>query len=47
MTVQQDAMGDFSVDMGRWGWFPEMLPSEEVELEEGNGEESTEGGDVH
>lgn len=38
MTVHQDAMGDYTVDMGRFGWFPEMLPSEEAEA----GEESEE-----
>lgn len=29
MRVDEDAMGDFFIDMARYGWFPENLPSEE------------------
>ena len=28
VEVDQDAMGQYSVDFGRFGWFPDMLPSE-------------------
>lgn len=31
VTVHQDAMGEFSIDLHRYGWFPDMLPSEEAE----------------
>ncbi|KAF2745099.1 MGMT family protein [Sporormia fimetaria CBS 119925] len=41
VEVQQDAMGEFSVDMARFGWFPSVLPSEEG-LEEGRDEETAE-----
>lgn len=33
VTVEQDAMGDFYIDMSRYGWFPARLPSEEGESE--------------
>lgn len=33
VVVEQDAMGDFYVDMTRYGWFPARLPSEEGESE--------------
>jgi hypothetical protein len=29
--VDEDSMGAFSVEMGRFGWFPDVLPSEEGE----------------
>lgn len=29
VEVEVDGMGEFYVDMGRFGWFPEVLPSEE------------------
>ena len=29
--VERDAMGEFSVDLESYGWFPEVLPSEEAE----------------
>lgn len=30
--MQQDAMGKFSVDLGVYGWFPPVLPSDLAEL---------------
>ncbi|KAI0393245.1 MGMT family protein [Xylariaceae sp. FL0594] len=29
VTVTQDAMGELSVDLAEYGWFPDVLPSEE------------------
>ncbi|KAE8381990.1 6-O-methylguanine DNA methyltransferase [Aspergillus bertholletiae] len=29
VEVETDAMGEFYVDFGRYGWFPSILPSEE------------------
>lgn len=42
VEVQVDSMGEFYVDMARFGWFPNQLPSEEgleEELEGGHGEQ--------
>ncbi|PWY93901.1 MGMT family protein [Aspergillus sclerotioniger CBS 115572] len=39
VEVESDAMGEFYVDLGRFGWFPEVLPSE---VEEG----VDDGGDI-
>jgi methylated-DNA-protein-cysteine methyltransferase-like protein len=30
-------MGELSVDLSRFGWFPSVLPSEEGELESSSG----------
>ncbi|KAF2663761.1 DNA binding methylated-DNA--cysteine S-methyltransferase [Microthyrium microscopicum] len=32
VEVSQDAMGEYSVNFGEYGWFPELLPSEEAEM---------------
>ena len=34
MQVQQGSLGEFFVDFAVYGWFPEMLPSDEAELSE-------------
>ncbi|KAE8353101.1 6-O-methylguanine DNA methyltransferase [Aspergillus coremiiformis] len=34
VEVEIDAMGEFYVDFGRFGWFPSVLPSEAGEEEE-------------
>lgn len=36
-------MGEFSVEFGTYGWFPELLPSEEGDSEEDSGDEGEEG----
>lgn len=28
VQVDQGPMGEFTVDLGRFGWFPDVLPSE-------------------
>jgi methylated-DNA-protein-cysteine methyltransferase-like protein len=28
VDVRQDAMGQYTVDLGEYGWFPDVLPSE-------------------
>ncbi|KAL5436353.1 hypothetical protein PMIN07_001731 [Paraphaeosphaeria minitans] len=33
VEVTQNAMGEFLVDFGRYGWFPSVLPSEAEEAE--------------
>ena len=44
MEVKQDAMGQYTVDLGEYGWFPDVLPSEadlvESSDEEGEDEEA-------
>lgn len=32
------ALGELMVDFGEFGWFPQVLPSEEGEESEGDGE---------
>jgi hypothetical protein len=34
VEVETNAMGEHSVDFSRYGWFPEVLPSEEDEASE-------------
>lgn len=41
--MTQNAMGEFLVDFGRYGWFPLMLPSEAEEVE--SSDEEDEDGD--
>lgn len=31
VTVEQDAMGKFSVNLSEYGWFPPILPSDLAE----------------
>ncbi|KAL1854523.1 Alkyltransferase-like protein 1 [Paecilomyces lecythidis] len=47
VRVDTDAMGEMYVDLGRYGWFPDRLPSEEglTEDSEDGGEEEDEGVD--
>lgn len=33
VTVSTDALGELSVDLAEYGWFPDILPSEEVDNE--------------
>lgn len=51
VVVIADAMGELSVDLKRYGWFPRELPSETAEGEErrrgeGEGDENHENGDA-
>ncbi|PKY05723.1 hypothetical protein P168DRAFT_280615 [Aspergillus campestris IBT 28561] len=32
VDVAEDAMGEFSIDLGKFGWFPSVLPSEREEM---------------
>ncbi|PYI20511.1 hypothetical protein BO86DRAFT_448604 [Aspergillus japonicus CBS 114.51] len=39
VEVEVDSMGEYYVDFGRFGWFPDVLPSEEgLESDGGDGE---------
>ena len=38
VTVSEGALGEFSVDFGSYGWFPNRLPSEEEEEESDDAE---------
>jgi len=42
VTVSQNSMGEYSVDFSVYGWFPELLPSEEAELEAESDDEQVE-----
>ncbi len=37
-------MGELTVDLGAYGWFPDILPSEEAEASESDEEERGSGG---
>lgn len=32
-------MGELSIDLATYGWFPDMLPSEETEIEDDSSDE--------
>ena len=38
VTVRTGALGELTIDLGIYGWFPSMLPSEEAENSESEGE---------
>lgn len=40
VTVDTGSLGELTVDLGRFGWFPDMLPSEEAEIGDTRGGES-------
>lgn len=48
--VDQGSMGEYSIDLATYGWFPDVLPSEAAELssdeDEENESEADERGDV-
>lgn len=35
VAVSTDALGELSVDLAEYGWFPNVLPSEEADEEQG------------
>lgn len=37
--VGTGALGELEVDLGTFGWFPDLLPSEEAEWSESDGRE--------
>ena len=42
VEVSQDAMGQYTVDLGRYGWFPDVLPSEAGLVESSDEEDEEE-----
>ncbi|KAF2828755.1 hypothetical protein CC86DRAFT_197551 [Ophiobolus disseminans] len=46
VEVRQDAMGQYSIDLGTYGWFPDVLPSESG-LVESSDEEDEEAAAYH
>lgn len=40
------SLGELPVDLGRFGWFPDMLPSQEAEMGDEGGRESWKSGVV-
>jgi hypothetical protein len=34
VVIETNAMGEYSIDLSEYGWFPDMLPSEEDDEEE-------------
>ncbi|CAN9127102.1 unnamed protein product [Alternaria alternata] len=47
VEVSQDAMGQYTVDLGRYGWFPDVLPSEAGLVESSDEEEEEEEAAYH
>jgi len=39
VEVREDAMGQYTVDLARFGWFPDVLPSESGLVESSDEEE--------
>lgn len=39
-TVDTGSLGELPVDLGRFEWFPDMLPSQEAEMGDEGGRES-------
>ena len=39
VTVRNGALGELTIDLGTYGWFPSILPSEEAEYSESEGED--------
>jgi methylated-DNA-protein-cysteine methyltransferase-like protein len=42
VEVSEDSMGQYTVDLKDYGWFPEMLPSEADAAESSSGEDENE-----
>ena len=42
VEVQQGSLGEYFVDFATYGWFPDMLPSEEAESSDNETSMSTE-----
>jgi methylated-DNA-protein-cysteine methyltransferase-like protein len=42
VEVRQDAMGQYSVDLSVYGWFPDVLPSEAGLVESSDEEDEEE-----
>ncbi|KAK2808502.1 hypothetical protein FQN50_004711 [Emmonsiellopsis sp. PD_5] len=38
VAVQADSMGEYSIDLGRYGWYPERLAGDESDESDGNGD---------
>lgn len=44
VELRQHGLGVYSVDLGEYGWFPDMLPSEAGGIDESDGDG---GGEAH
>jgi methylated-DNA-protein-cysteine methyltransferase-like protein len=47
VEVTRDAMGQYSVDMAKYGWFPDILPSEAGLVESSDEEDDAEAAAYH
>lgn len=47
MHVSEDSMGQYSVDLKDYGWFPDTLPSEAELVESSSDEEDEEAAAYH
>lgn len=39
VEVREDAMGQYTIDLAKYGWFPDTLPSESGQVESSDGED--------
>lgn len=39
VEVREDAMGQYTIDMAKFGWFPDVLPSEAAQVESSDEED--------
>jgi methylated-DNA-protein-cysteine methyltransferase-like protein len=39
VRVHTDSMGEFSIDLSEYGWFPDRLPGEESDSDAADGDE--------
>jgi len=39
VEVREDAMGQYTIDLAQYGWFPDTLPSESGQVESSDGED--------
>ena len=49
VVVHTDSMGEFSIDLGRYGWFPHRLPNDDSSEDSDivSGEEDEDGNENH
>lgn len=40
VEVREDAMGQYTVDLAKYGWFPDVLPSESDQVESSEDEDA-------
>jgi methylated-DNA-protein-cysteine methyltransferase-like protein len=47
VEIREDAMGQYTIDLAQYGWFPDVLPSESGLVESSDEEEDEEAAAYH